>query len=75
MAADMQTIRQNIFQSPTGTIDSTSFQFTYISSAQRSLDVEELATDAGAYGMSLVNEYCLRSLMAVKALMRVLGIS
>lgn len=55
MALDMQSIRQTIFNSPNGTIEGT---LTHLSSGDRRgislcatcVDIEELSTDAGAYG-------------------------
>lgn len=48
----MQNIRRNIFSSPTGDIDSKSFDFSAFSNDTNDLyiDIESLTTDAGAYG-------------------------
>ncbi len=59
MALDMQSIRQTIFNSPNGTIDGMSTHLTSeyrcgISLYATCVDIEELTTDAGAYGKPLL---------------------
>ncbi len=53
MTEDMQAYRQGIFTSPNGTIDGTClsiFHYRWTGGIQLLLDVNNLETDAGAYG-------------------------
>ncbi len=79
MAINMQTIRDTIFKSPSGTIDSKRLHIpTDLFPKSCLSDIEELATDAGAYGMIGLHAFLLWILTYIcpsKGHMRVLVIS